>query len=564
MKQYRKAFFRNNHLLYVLTVLFAVANTAIPLFVSWLLGSIFDVILSGELNKLMTMLLLAALATGIGFLLGMTMHRLKTIFLRRALAQYKSLVFRQISDKSISAFTHESTSRYLSALTNDMVSIEENYLNRGILIIYHSTLFVLTLGMMLFYSWELTLSIIVLSSLPIVVSLLMGKRLTTQEKKVSDCNEHYVGSMKDLLSGFAVIKSFKAERQARQLFDTANDTLETERQRRRWWESLLSELAQCSGTLVQFALLLLAAWFAMRGQITAGTVLIFTNLANFILQPINTVPPYIASRRAAKGLIKKHAEIAQENATQRGKAIEPVLRDAIELKQLSFAYGEEAEVLRNVNLRFESGKRYALVGGSGAGKSTLLNLLMGASGDYTGSITLDGEELREIDTDSLYALEGLIGQNVFLFDDTIQKNITMFSDFPAEQVREAVRQSGLDALIAEKGADYPCGENGSGLSGGERQRVSIARCLLRRTPVLLVDEATAALDAKTAAGVTDAILKLENTTRIVVTHRLEASQLRRYDEIIVLKNGTVSEQGDFDTLMERKGQLYSLYMVANG
>ena len=241
-----------------------------------------------------------------------------------------------------------------------------------------------------------------------------------------------------------------------------------------------------------------------------------------------------------------------------------VLRDAIELKHLSFSYGEDTQVLHNIDLRFESGKCYALVGGSGAGKSTLLNLLMGASGDYRGAITIDGQELRDIDTDSLYALEGLISQNVFLFDDTIQKNITMFSDFPAERIGEAVKQSGLDALIAEKGADYPCGENGAGLSGGERQRISIARCLLRRTPVLLVDEATAALDAKTAAGVTDAILKLENTTRIVVTHRLEAGQLRRYDEIIVLKNGAVSEKGDFDTLMERRGQLYSLYTVANG
>ena len=564
MKQYLRSFYKNNHLLYLLTVLLAIVSTVIPLFDSWLLGNTFDVIVSGSFTRLTTMLALAALSTAAGFLLGAAMDRLKTRFLRRALAQYKSLVFRQISDKSISAFMHENTSRYLSALTNDMVSIEENYLNHGILILYHSALFVLTLGMMLFYSWELTVATIVFSAFPILVSLLMGKRLTAQEKKVSDCNERYVGSMKDLLGGFAVIKSFKAERQARKLFDDANETLETERERRRWWEALLMDMAQGCASLVQFALLLLSAWFAMNGQITAGTVLIFTNLANFVLQPINIVPPYIASRQAAKGLIKKHAEIIQENAERRGKAIAPVLRDAIELKDLSFSYGEDTQVLHNIDLRFESGKCYALVGGSGAGKSTLLNLLMGASDDYTGAITIDGQELRDIDTDSLYALEGLIGQNVFLFDDTIQKNITMFSEFPAERIGEAVKQSGLDALIAEKGADYPCGENGAGLSGGERQRVSIARCLLRRTPVLLVDEATAALDAKTAAGVTDAILKLENTTRIVVTHRLEAGQLRRYDEIIVLKNGVVSEKGDFDTLMEQRGQLYSLYTVANG
>lgn len=242
----------------------------------------------------------------------------------------------------------------------------------------------------------------------------------------------------------------------------------------------------------------------------------------------------------------------------------PALRRPIELNQVRFGYEEGQTVLDGVSLRFEPGKRYALVGGSGAGKSTLLNLLMGAYDSYEGSITVNGKELREIDTDSLYDLEGLIGQSVFLFDDTIRNNMTMFTDFDDALVSRAAEQAGLSALIREKGESYRCGENGVGLSGGERQRISIARCLLRKTPVLLVDEATAALDAETAAAVTGAILDLEGTTRIVVTHRLEASLLRRYDEIIVLKNGRVCEQGGFEALMAKRGQLYSLFTVANG
>ena len=167
-----------------------------------------------------------------------------------------------------------------------------------------------------------------------------------------------------------------------------------------------------------------------------------------------------------------------------------------------------------------------------------------------------------MDPDSLYDLISLIGQNVFLFDDTVRRNITMFRDFQAEQVQAAVNRSGLETFISERGEDYRCGENGGGLSGGERQRVSIARALLRGTPVLLLDEATAALDNQTAFAVTDSILHLDGLTRLVVTHRLEAGLLEQYDRIFVLKDGALREQGGFEELMEKKGYFYSLYTVA--
>ena len=256
--------------------------------------------------------------------------------------------------------------------------------------------------------------------------------------------------------------------------------------------------------------------------------------------------------------------MTEEHAARRGAPIEPVLRDAIQLTGLSFAYEPGKPVLRDVSLRLEAGKKYALVGASGSGKSTLLDLLMGAHDGYTGSLTVDGRELRSIDPDSLYDLESLIGQSVFLFDDTVRQNITMFRHWPGGAVDSAAARAGLGPLLAERGGDYRCGENGSGLSGGERQRISIARALLRGTPVLLLDEATAALDNETAYAVTSAILDLEGLTRLVATHRLEAALLERYDEIFVLRNGTVAERGDFAQLMDRKGYFYSLYTVSGG
>ena len=139
----------------------------------------------------------------------------------------------------------------------------------------------------------------------------------------------------------------------------------------------------------------------------------------------------------------------------------------------------------------------------------------------------------------------------------------MFSEFPDEEIDRAVRLSGLKKLIDEKGDGYLCGENGSGLSGGERQRISIARALLRKTPVLFVDEATASLDAKTSFDVLDAILDLDGFTRVIVTHDLDENVLRRCTGLFAMKNGAVTEQGTFDELMEEKGYFYSLFTVSS-
>ena len=296
--------------------------------------------------------------------------------------------------------------------------------------------------------------------------------------------------------------------------------------------------------------------------LTAGAVILFVNLMNFMIEPVAELPALLAARKAARGLIVKLADALEQDETQPdGVQITPLTRE-LRLEDVRFSYDGETEILRGVSAVFEAGKAYAVVGASGSGKSTLLNLLTSPGMAYEGSILLDGTELRTASPESLYETVSLIQQNVFVFNASIRDNVTMFRSFPPEELAQAVRRAQLEALLAERGEDYLCGENGSGLSGGEKQRISIARSLLKHASVLLADEATAALDAQTAHQVTDDILSLSGVTRIVVTHTLEQAALRRYDGILVLKDGRIAESGSFDELMEQKGYFYALYTVS--
>jgi len=563
-RKLKAQFMHKNHLCFAGALFVTIMMAAINLVLSWLLQQIIDAATGN--NQLFNLLQLLVISLGaVLVLIAVKLLEQKAYprFVERAMVQYKNMIFSEISKKSISTFATENTSSYISSLSNDANSIEKNYLE-NIFPLHHNILtFIGAFLMMLFYSPLLTLVSVVLTLLPMVGSLLTGKRLAVVEKKVSEKNESFIGTVKDMLTGFSVVKSFKAEREMMKLFAASNDEAEVSKRRRRQIEIFISMIGGLTGIIAQFGVFLFGAWLALHNKsITAGVIIIFVQLMNFFIGPIEKVPQILANRKAAMALIDKLAVSLSEQAQHSGISIDKPLRKAIELKNVSFGYEKEKTVLNDISMTFEAGKSYALVGGSGSGKSTLLNLLMGSYFNYQGEIRYDGYELKEINLDSLYDLLSIIQQNVFIFDNSILNNITMFKEFEEEKINRAINLAGLSELIEQKGLDYDCGENGSGLSGGERQRISIARCLLKGSSVLLVDEATAALDAKTAVAITNSILEIEGLTRIIVTHRLEEAILRKYDKIFVLHNGHLTEQGTFEELMKEKGYFYSLYMVS--
>lgn len=563
-KQLRGQFFYKNIPIFCLAVFAALAAGSLNLILSWIIQQLMDTA-AGESGALSfrTLLLISAgfvlLCAGLSLLNYASQPR----FLERAMRQYKDFAFKKLIGKSISSFRDESAAGYLSALTNDAASIETNYLAQMLAMITKAVTFIGALLLMCRYSLLMTAIAAGLTVLPLIASLLTGSRLQTVESRVSERNGEFTAALSDCLAGFTVVKNFKAEREIFRLFAQSNKALEHEKFTGRRIKTLVGMIGAVTGIFAQLGVFIAGVYLSMKGgSMTPGAVVLFVNLMNFIISPIAELPGLLACRKAALGLVDKLAAALERSSSREGSETLNKLEHGIRLENVSFAYEPGKTVLHGINAEFEAGRAYALVGGSGSGKSTLLNLLMAAETNYSGHILADGIELSDISTESLYGTMAAIQQNVFVFNASIKDNVSMFRDFPKTEMDEAIARAHLGALIRERGEDYLCGENGIGLSGGEKQRISIARSLLKKSSVLLADEVTAALDAQTAHRVSSDILDLQGITRIVVTHTLEESLLRRYDKIFVLRGGRIEEAGSFADLMANKGYFYALFTVA--
>lgn len=531
--------------------------------ISWLLQKIIDIAAGNDSTPLAEVIVVSVVSFIIFIIAYMFYRTARPRYIQKAMSQYKAYVFGAILDKRISSISKEKSGKIISALTNDMRPIEEYYLDSILLFIDIGVSFVGALALMLYYSPLLTMVSLMLAVLPIAVSIPSAKKITEEEKKLSDRNESYVEIIKDILSGFTVIKSFRCEKEIQKRFMKDNESIETAKYERKYAEENVNLLSTAVSVIMRLGVFIMGAWMAVAGtRVTPGIVLVFLQLMNFVIDPIERVPKILANRKAAIAIMDKLADTLKEDNKETRSILCCTAKKQICIQDVTFNYDEGKSVLKNLNIRFEAGKKYAIVGGSGSGKTTLLNLLMRTYDNYEGSIQYDSVELKEISSESLFQVVSLVRQNVFVFNDTICNNVTLYKEFQEKEVEAAMGQAGLTQLILSHGKDYICGENGNALSGGEKQRISIARALLRKTSVLLMDEATAALDEITANEIMNTILSMENMTGIIVTHRLDETILKQYDEIVVLHNGKVAECGTFEKLLEKKGVFHSLYTIS--
>ena len=530
--------------------------------ISWLLQTIIDIV-SGDSSMTILQVGIIAMITFLIFIAAYVIYRVaRPKYLYQAMLCYKQKIFCKMIDKNLSSFRKENTSQYLSMYTNDAKMIEMYYFDSVLEMMDLTVSFVGALLLMLWYSPILTVFGLILSVLPIAASLPIANKMAEAERKVSDGNGEFVSIVRDILQGFPVIKSFQAEKEMKKNFFRENERMEHLKYQSRYIEESINLWGTAASVMMRLGIFLIGAWMSVSGYgVTPGIVLVFLQLMNYVISPIERIPSILAKRKAAIGLIEKMLVSMQINQEQMKENKIGMLKKGISLKDVSVSIGNK-NVLHHLNFEFEIGKKYAVVGSSGAGKSTLINTIMGGFSPVQGEVLFDGIDSREIQPESLFQVMALVQQSVFVFRDTIRNNITLFKEFDEEKVKKAADQAGLRELIDKRGLNDSCGENGNKLSGGERQRIAIARALLRGSQVLLLDEATAALDNQTSYAVIDAVLSMKEMTEIIVTHRLEEKLLYQYDEILVMHAGEIVEKGTFQELMQKKGFFYSLYVVS--
>ena len=473
-----------------------------------------------------------------------------TAFRRQALTRYRAYFCRKVLSKDISAFGRENTGAYASAVSNDLNTIRTSYLESLPYLAELVLNFAGTVVLMLAYDVRLALIAFGVSLLPILLSSFRVNQVAGCEEQLAEANGGFLSAFTEMLTGFRAVKSMRAEGSVAARLLKVNRKASDTFADREHTEISVAYIASLSGHIARIAFFFISLLLSKNDPaVTVGVIIAFTQLMSNIVQLAVTVPELLANVKAADKLMERHdGMLALSQAEGEDRAVS--CGKKVEADNVSVSYGEGQEVLRSLSLSLPAGGCYAILGESGSGKTTLLNLLSGAKRDYTGSVRYDGQDIRDISGERLFELISVIHQETFLFDATIEENITLFRPVDRAVLEDAVKKAGLEELVKEKGLDYACGENGANLSGGEKQRVGIARSILLGAKVLLLDEATSALDIRTGSRLIRTVQQMEGKTRIAVTHDVYPELMDNFDRIIVLKDGQIAGQGKYSELLK--------------
>ena len=489
--------------------------------------------------------------------------RLKNKLVRQIMSRYKNKVFQSILDSDYRDFSKEKSGKFISVLTENMKKIEQDYLHQYFNISKNLSLMIFSLLAMFIGNWFLTLLVIIASIIPMMISGFIGQKSASLQKRAMIADQKYLAKVKDILAGFLVIKSFNVKDAICEDYSHESEKFDEVNFIKGKFDVLANIISQLSGMIVFLVAFGGGMYLVFNGSTTIGSVTAIVQLVNFVVMPLNEVGMGISKFREGQATLDAF-EVKDVIELQTGETKE-YFDDVISLSNIDFSYpGAEEKIFNHLSLKIQKGEKIAIVGMSGSGKSTLLNLLLRFYDITSGHISIDNIDLQAISAESLYNLMTIVQQDVYIFDDSLRANITLNQSFTDEEIKQAIQQSGLESYVLENesGLQTLCGENGSNLSGGQKQRLSIARALIRKTPILLLDEATSSLDNQVTTEIENSILDIQDLTVLVVTHKLNENILKRYDRILFMKAGIIVEDGSFCDLMDRRGEFYKLFELS--
>ncbi|WP_252906533.1 ABC transporter ATP-binding protein [Staphylococcus epidermidis] len=553
---------------FYLALLFSIIiYPAINLSLAFVLKKLIDAGMLGNINilkKYILICLIVCIALALSLYLS---DFTRSLFIKNVSAKYRKMIFTKIINSKFTDFTKTNTSNYISNLTTNAKSVEDNYIISYFKVLSNYSLLLFSLIGMFIINWKLSIGVIIICVLPLFIMGGMGKKIQNIQKEAFKHENKYISKIKDALSGFLVVKSFQIESQINNDLSTVNEKRARSSYLMNKINAFTTAISNFGGYLIFLVAYGLGMFMILNDEITIGGVTAIVQLVNFIVMPMNILGVETNKMKtgesAAKEIDNLLDQIEDKESNNSQKYISS-FSNSIQFENVFFKYNDQDNyALKNLNVTFNKGKKYAIVGASGSGKTTIFRLLLKYYNHYKGSIEIDNNSLNQLSIDSLYNLMNIVQQDVYIFEASLKYNISLGEDFTDEEILDAIHLSGLDDLLDNNSLNMQLGEDGGLISGGEKQRISIARALIRKTPILLMDEATSSLDQKTTFNIENSILNVRDLTTLTITHKLNPELLSKYDEIIFLKNGTISEIGDYKTLMNNKQDFFNLIKANN-
>lgn len=421
-----------------------------------------------------------------------------------------------------------------------------------------------TLGFMISIDGRITLIVVLITPLSFFVANIIAKRTFTMFRLQSETRAEMTSLVEEMVGNQKVVKAFAYEKEAEEQFDDINQRLQSCSLKATFFSSITNPSTRFVNGLVYTGVGIFGAFSAIQGRITVGQLSSFLNYANQYTKPFNEISGVVTELQNALACAGRifhflDEEPVPENAAD-AKTLDQV-EGRVRFEDVSFSYTSEVPLIEHMNLEVKPGQRVAIVGPTGCGKTTVINLLMRFYDVNKGKITLDGVPIQDLTWESLRSSYGMVLQETWLKTGTIRDNISYGKpDATREEVIEAAKQAHAHSFIKRlpKGYDTVMGEDGGSLSQGQKQLLCIARLMLLKPPVLILDEATSSIDTMTEIRIQKAFQKLmEGRTSFVVAHRL--STIKESDVILVMKDGHILETGKHEELLEKKGFYAQLY-----
>lgn len=467
-------------------------------------------------------------------------------------------VYEKIVELPISFFTEKRKGDFISRITSDVQVIQNSFLKMLEMFVKEPLTIIFTLIGMILISWKLTIFVFIFLPISGLIISSIGKKLKSDSTKAQEENAHFLSITEETLSSLKIIKGFNAEEKFKSIFGQSVQRLNLILNKLLHRQQLASPLSEFLGVVVITIIL----WFGGRmvlidGSMDAATFIGFLTLTYNILTPAKEISKASYSIREGNASAERILEVIERETTIKDapNALEKTsFERAITIENITFAY-EKEKVLKNFSMKVQKGKTVALVGQSGSGKSTIANLVTRFYDIQDGAIKIDGINIKEVTKYSLRNLMGLVTQDSILFNDTVRNNVALGKENATDnEIIEALKVANAWEFVAElpKGLDTNIGDSGGKLSGGQKQRLSIARAVLKDSPIMILDEATSALDTESEKLVQVALDNMtKNRTSIVIAHRL--STIQNADKIIVMHRGKIVEQGTHQELLAKDG-----------